>query len=315
MRPKSRFLFCCVVFNLATLGAASGQTSEAVATSARHVKVSEAVGSSLVAQKTALKYPDAARDAGIQGTVVLKVIASATGDVKEVTVVAGDPLLAQAATDAVKQWKYNPYTVDGEPVEMETQVSINFHFKTAEHAAPPLGNFRDDTYENEFFGLNYPLSRDWVRETEVMRKRTSEGGRLTGVYVLLAAVHIPQQTAPLEADSSFVLSALESGSRSCEQYFQSLVNDLHSRKVAQQKGTVRPLTVAGRDFYRADFEFRESPSHRTFLCTKSGDYLLQWNIAALSKGAVESTASTLNAVHATIPNSCCRSSSNRGYAG
>jgi outer membrane biosynthesis protein TonB len=69
MRPKSSFLFCCEVFSLATLGAASGQTSEAVATSARHVKVSEAVGSSLVAQKTALKYPDAARDAGIQGTV------------------------------------------------------------------------------------------------------------------------------------------------------------------------------------------------------------------------------------------------------
>jgi Gram-negative bacterial TonB protein C-terminal len=208
-------------------------------------------------------------------------------------------LLAQAATDAVKQWKDKPYTVDGEPVEMETQVSINFHFKTAEHAAPSLGNFRDDTYENEFFGLNYPLFRDWVRETEVMRKRTSEGGRSTGVYVLLAAVHIPQQTAPLEADSSFVLSALESGSRSCEQYFQSLGNDLHSRKVAQQKGTVTPLTMAGRDFYRADFEFRESPSRRTFLCTKSGDYLLQWNIAALSKGAVESTASMLNAIHAT----------------
>jgi protein TonB len=226
------------------------------------------------------------------------VVTSETGDVKEVRVVSGDTILAQAAADAVKQWKYKPYVVDGTPVEMETQVSINFHLKSVEHAAPPLGTFKDDMYSNEFFDVAYPLSRDWVRETEVMRKRVSAGGQSPGMYVLVAAVHIPQQTAPLEADSSFVLSALESVNRSCEQYLKSLGDELHSRKEAQQKGTAIPLTIAGRDFYRADFEFRESPSHRTFLCTQSKNYLLQWNIVGLSKGAVESTASTLNAIHA-----------------
>jgi TonB family protein len=300
MASKSRLLLCCLFLGLASLAgrAALAQTSEGVPTPSRRVKVSDVVASSLIAEKTALQYPDSARNAGIQGTVVLNVVTSKTGDVKEVTVISGDPSLAQAAADAVKQWKYKPYVVDGSPVEMETQVSINFHLKSVEHAAPPLGAFKDDLYSNEFFDVAYPLSRDWVRETEVMRKRVSADGQSPGIYVLLAAVHIPQQTAPLEADSSFVLSALESANRSCEQYLQSLGNALHSRKEAQQKGTATPLTIAGRDFYRIDFEFRESPSRRTFLCTQSKNYLLQWNIVGLSKGTVESSVSTLNAIHA-----------------
>ena len=132
-----------------------------------------------------------------------------------------------------------------------------------------------------------------------MRKRVSAGGQSSGMYVLVAAVHIPQQTAPLEADSSFVLSAIESAGRNCEQYLQDLADALHSRKEAKQKGTTAPLTIAGHDFYRADFDFGESPSHRSFLCTQSKDYLLQWNVVGLSKGAVESVVSTLNPIDAS----------------
>ena len=273
-----------------------GQLSEAPSSAARRVKVSEEVGSSLVMDKKPLTYPDSARNAGIQGGVVLKVVVAETGDVKEVVVVSGDPLLAQAAVDAMKQWKYKPYLVDGVPVEMETQVSINFHFKSPERATPSLGAFRDGTYSNDFFDFDYPLSRDWIRETEAMRKRISVGGQSSGTYVLLAAVHIPQQTAPLEADSSFVLSALDSGGRSCEQHLKALADSLHSQKEAQEKGSVTLHTFAGHEFYRADFEFRQSPSHRTFLCTQSKQYFLQWNIDGLSKSAVESVISTLNAI-------------------
>jgi TonB family protein len=74
-----------------------------------------------------------------------------------------------------------------------------------------------------------------------------------------------------------------------------------SHKEAQEKGTVTALTFAGREFYRADFDFRESPSHRTFLCTQSKGYLLQWNVAGLSEGDVESFVSTLNSISATQP--------------
>jgi len=295
MHPKFSFLFWYLAIGLATIGvqSAPGQASDAAPPASHRVKVSEVVASSLVAQKTPLKYPDAARNAGVQGTVVLNVVVSETGDMKEVTVVSGDPLLAQAAADAVKQWKYKPYMVDGATVEMETQLRINFHLKSPEHTQPTLGAFKDGTYSNEFFDFEYPLSRDWVQETQAMRKKVAVDGQSPGMYVLLATVHIPQQTAPLEADSSFVLSAVDSAGRNCEQYLQGLADALHSRKQAKQKGTVTALTIAGRDFYRADFDFGESPSHRTFLCTESKNYLLQWGIVGLSKSDIESTISTL----------------------
>jgi len=246
----------------------------------------------------ALKYPDAARTAGIQGTVILKVVTSETGDVKEVETVSGDPLLAQAAIDAVKQWKYKPYTLDGSPVEMETQLSISFHLKSEQNAPPPLGTFREYTYSNEYFNFAYPLSRDWVRETDLMRKRVSEEGKSPGIYVLLAAVHVPQHTAPLEADSSFVLYAVPApaGTGGCETRLERAADEFRQDKKAKEKGLVSDLNIVGLAFKRADFDFRENPSNRTFLCTQSRDYLLQWTIVGLSKTAIEGVISTLNSI-------------------
>ena len=168
-------------------------------------------------------------------------------------------------------------------------------------AGPSLGTFREGTYSNDFLQFSYPLSRDWVRETQLMRSRVATNGQ-SSLYVLLAAVHIPQQTASLEADSSFVLSAFNSAGYNCNQYLQAVVDDLHSRKQAQQKGTIAALNIAGHQYYRVDFDFRESPNHRTFICTESKNYLLQWKIVGLSKNAVESTVSTLNAIGAAQPN-------------
>ena len=59
------------------------------------------------------------------------------------------------------------------PVEMETEVSLNFHLKSTEDAGPPLGTFREGTYSNDFLEFSYPLSRDWVRETQLMRSRVT----------------------------------------------------------------------------------------------------------------------------------------------
>ena len=51
---------------------------------------------------------------------------SKTGDITHIKVVSGDPQLTKAASDAVKQWKYKPYLLNGEPVEIQTGVTINF---------------------------------------------------------------------------------------------------------------------------------------------------------------------------------------------
>jgi TonB family protein len=71
-------------------------------------------------------YPKKARTKRIQGQVLLKIVISREGDVREVAVVSGDPLLAHAAADTVKQWKYRPYLLGDQPVEVESIVPVNF---------------------------------------------------------------------------------------------------------------------------------------------------------------------------------------------
>jgi protein TonB len=72
------------------------------------------------------QYPPEAGRARIEGTVVLMAVIGKDGSVKDVRIESGLPILAQAAMDAVKQWRYKPYTIDGEPVEVDSRITINF---------------------------------------------------------------------------------------------------------------------------------------------------------------------------------------------
>ena len=92
----------------------------------RRVRVSQGVSESFVISKVPPVYPTAARAARVQGSVVMQVLISQTGDVNEVNLVSGHPMLTPAAIDAVKQWKYRPYLLNGKPVEVDTQVTVNF---------------------------------------------------------------------------------------------------------------------------------------------------------------------------------------------
>jgi periplasmic protein TonB len=71
-------------------------------------------------------YPRMAIMTRTQGVVLLHAIIGRDGSIKQLQVVSGHPLLIQAALDAVQQWKYRPYLLNGEPVEVETQVTVNF---------------------------------------------------------------------------------------------------------------------------------------------------------------------------------------------
>jgi protein TonB len=72
------------------------------------------------------QYPTEAGRARIEGTVVLMAVIGTDGSVKDVRVESGLPMLAQAAIDAVKQWRYKPYILNGEPVEIDSRITINF---------------------------------------------------------------------------------------------------------------------------------------------------------------------------------------------
>jgi protein TonB len=71
-------------------------------------------------------YPPLARQTRISGTVRLHAIISKSGTVQQLEVISGHPLLVQAALDAVKQWKYRPTTLNGEPVEVDTTIDVIF---------------------------------------------------------------------------------------------------------------------------------------------------------------------------------------------
>jgi TonB family protein len=80
----------------------------------------------LIVKEVQPKYPEKARQAHIQGQVVLQVVISENGTVDALTPVSGDPLLAHAAIDAVKQWRFKPYIVDGNPHRVNGKIEVNF---------------------------------------------------------------------------------------------------------------------------------------------------------------------------------------------
>lgn len=71
-------------------------------------------------------YPPIAKAAHVQGIVVLHAHISKTGTIEDLQVISGAPMLTPSAIDAVRQWKYKPYTVNGDPTEVETTININF---------------------------------------------------------------------------------------------------------------------------------------------------------------------------------------------
>jgi protein TonB len=92
----------------------------------QRVRVSSGVSAGLLVRRVNPNYPPLARQARIQGQVLLQAEISKDGSIQNLRLISGHPMLAPAAIEAVKQWKYKPYLLNGEPVEVETQVQVNF---------------------------------------------------------------------------------------------------------------------------------------------------------------------------------------------
>jgi protein TonB len=90
------------------------------------LKISEGVTQGLLIKKIAPTYPSAALKLRKQGTVELLATVSKTGSITKLQVLRGESILSQAAIEAVRQWKYRPFLLNAEPVEIETQITIHF---------------------------------------------------------------------------------------------------------------------------------------------------------------------------------------------
>jgi protein TonB len=89
-------------------------------------RVSSGVMAGMLVHTVIPTYPAIGRAVRAQGTVQLQATISRDGTIENLRVVSGPPLLQQAAMDAVKQWRYRPYLLNGEPVEVETTINVDF---------------------------------------------------------------------------------------------------------------------------------------------------------------------------------------------
>ena len=80
----------------------------------------------LLVQKTTPVYPPIAKAARVSGTVVIQAMISKTGSIENLKVISGPAMLQSAAMDAVRTWRYRPYLLNNEPVEVETTVNVIF---------------------------------------------------------------------------------------------------------------------------------------------------------------------------------------------
>jgi protein TonB len=94
-------------------------------TRARPLPVSHLAEGNLV-YRVQPSYPVLAREARIQGMVRLRAIVSKNGTIENLSVLSGHAMLVGPAIEAVRQWRYRPYLLNGEPVEVETEITVNF---------------------------------------------------------------------------------------------------------------------------------------------------------------------------------------------
>jgi protein TonB len=92
----------------------------------QRVRVSQGVTSGLLQHQVKPDYPPLAKQAHIQGPVVLKAVIGKDGKVQNLQIVSGHPMLSQSALRAVQQWRYKPYYLNGQPTEVETTITVNF---------------------------------------------------------------------------------------------------------------------------------------------------------------------------------------------
>lgn len=92
------------------------------------LRISSGVATGNILVKTQPTYPPIAKAAHVSGAVVLRAIISKTGTIDNLSVISGPEMLRASALDAVRQWKYKPYLLNGEPTEVDTQITVNFNF-------------------------------------------------------------------------------------------------------------------------------------------------------------------------------------------
>ena len=172
-----------------------------------HIRVSLGFSQGLIVKKVQPEYPPEAREQRVQGEVVLRIMVNQEGDVSKVSLISGHPLLAPAAMDAVKQWKYRPFLLNGQPLEVDTEAVVNFRLESSEEPAsdiappglPPVTGIVGDAPGSIPGGLTDDMISRIIRSAPVAKPRVAVPERVRvsqGVSNALAVKKIPPEYPP-----------------------------------------------------------------------------------------------------------------------
>lgn len=118
---------CCSALALhISVGAGSARSDAKAAGSAKAVKIPSGVMAGTLLTRVNPVYPEAAKKAKVQGSVILHAVIGKDGAIQDLQTVSGPEELRRSALDAVRQWTYKPYLLNGEPVEVETTITVNY---------------------------------------------------------------------------------------------------------------------------------------------------------------------------------------------
>ncbi len=126
---KCRAVPLCAILLLTAAAATVPALAQHDTLQPTRVRISQAVLQAFIVHKVLPEYPEAALKSHVEGAVTVTVFIDAHGDVEKTSDAKGEPLLVPAATEALKQWKFNPYYLNKQPVEVESQVTITFELK------------------------------------------------------------------------------------------------------------------------------------------------------------------------------------------
>jgi TonB family protein len=160
------------------------------------------------------------------------------------------------------------------------------------------------------FGLVYPLSSDWVRATELLRKRVASSNPAPDFDVLLAAVYVPK--SDLSGSSPFFsLYAYRQPATDCKKSLEATIANSQGKR-DQPEGEIEEFTVAGREYYRVNFARGTSGRHRCLICTAANGHLLVWNAGAPKEKGLDAIVATLNSITPSAQRSAAESAQSAG---
>jgi TonB family protein len=146
------------------------------------------------------------------------------------------------------------------------------------------------------FGLVYPLSNDWIRATQLLRKKVESSDPASNYDVLLAAVYVPKSNVS-ESSPFFSLSAYRQPATDCKKSLEATMAHSQGKK-DQPEGGIEEFSSAGRDYFRVNLARGIGGRHRCIICTAVNGHLLVWTAGAAKEKGLDAIVATLNSITA-----------------